>query len=87
MGTHSWTELFFLDEATGLARHRPCFFCRREARGAFRWKKSAMPKAHAIDAVLHGERLEGRRKRLHVSTYRRPTRPMTPWFSRTALRT
>lgn len=32
MGPGSWTELFFLDEATALAAgHRPCFFCRREA--------------------------------------------------------
>jgi hypothetical protein len=36
MGTRSWTELFFLDEATGLAAgHRPCFFCRRTAAQAF----------------------------------------------------
>jgi len=32
MGGRSWTELFFLDEATALAAgHRPCFLCRREA--------------------------------------------------------
>ena len=32
MAGRSWTELFFLDEATALAAgHRPCFFCRREA--------------------------------------------------------
>ena len=31
MGGRSWTELFFLDEATALAAgHRPCFFCRRD---------------------------------------------------------
>src|SRR6476660_9075634 len=36
MSTHSWTELFFLDEATALAAgHRPCFFCRRD--GAMRF--------------------------------------------------
>jgi hypothetical protein len=36
MGPGSWTELFFLDEATGLAAgHRPCFFCRRMAALAF----------------------------------------------------
>ena len=32
MGSRSWTELFFLDEAIALAAgHRPCFFCRRDA--------------------------------------------------------
>lgn len=32
-----YTELFFLDEATGLAAgHRPCFECRRDAAQAFR---------------------------------------------------
>src|SRR5258708_38790265 len=31
MGGRSWTEVFFLDEATALAAgHRPCFFCRRD---------------------------------------------------------
>src|SRR5258708_14227150 len=29
MGGRSWTEVFFLDEATALAAgHPPCFFCR-----------------------------------------------------------
>ena len=37
MGGRSWTELFFLDEATALAAgHRPCFFCRRGAAEGFR---------------------------------------------------
>src|ERR1700761_3971605 len=37
MATRSWTELFFLDEATALAAgHRPCFRCRRPAAQAFR---------------------------------------------------
>src|SRR5215813_12925425 len=36
MGPGSWTELFFLDEATALAAgHRPCFLCRRAAAQAF----------------------------------------------------
>ena len=42
MGTQSWTELFFLDEAVALAAgHRPCFLCRRKAAEAFRaaWAK------------------------------------------------
>jgi hypothetical protein len=71
MAGQSWTELFFLDEATALAAgHRPCFFCRREAAKRFRaaWAKGngvSLLKAAAIDAVLHGERLEGTAKRLH----------------------
>ena len=37
MGGRSWTELFFLDEATALAAgHRPCFYCRRADANAFR---------------------------------------------------
>src|SRR5262249_10825306 len=36
MGPGSWTELFFLDEATGLAAgHRPCFLCRPAAARTF----------------------------------------------------
>ena len=37
MATRSWTELFFLDEATAFAAgHRPCFFCRRDDANRFR---------------------------------------------------
>ena len=72
MRDRSWTELFFLDEATALAAgHRPCFFCRRAAAEQFRGAWAAgngvePPKAAAIDAVLHAERLDGRAKRLHI---------------------
>src|SRR5215212_5460550 len=71
MGGRSWTELFFLDEATALAAgHRPCFFCRREDANRFRrcWEagnRVSNFRATDIDAVLHGERLEGRGKRRH----------------------
>ena len=73
MGAGSWTELFFLDEATALgAGHRPCFLCRRVAAQAFQMgfpmNGMATPKAHDIDAALHMERLDGRRKRLHILT-------------------
>jgi hypothetical protein len=57
MSGRSWTELFFLDEATALAAgHRPCFFCRRAAAEAFRttWAAQTAPQ---MDAVLHRERL------------------------------
>lgn len=71
MGGQTWTELFFLDEATALAAgHRPCFYCRRADAKAFQAAWAAgngipAPKAPAIDATLHGERLERRAKRLH----------------------
>jgi hypothetical protein len=71
MGGRSWTELFFLDEATAFAAgHRPCFYCRRTEAKAFRaaWQQgNAITdiRAREIDAVLHRERLEGRSKRLH----------------------
>jgi hypothetical protein len=66
MAGRSWTELFFLDEATALAAgHRPCFYCRRPAAEAFQAGFPARPKAPEIDRILHAERLDGRRKRLH----------------------
>jgi hypothetical protein len=72
MGGRSWTELFFLDEATALAAgHRPCFFCRRADANRFRaaWEAGngvSNLRAHDMDAALHAERLEGGRKRLHA---------------------
>jgi hypothetical protein len=71
MGQRSWTELFFLDEATALAAgHRPCFYCRREDANRFRaaWEAgngASGLRAKEMDAVLHRERLDRRRKRLH----------------------
>lgn len=71
MSRRSWTELFFLDEATSFAAgHRPCFYCRRDDATAFRdaWAKGNRrdkPYATEMDAVLHSERLDVRVKRLH----------------------
>ena len=71
MGGRSWTELFFLDEATALAAgHRPCFFCRRDDANRFRaaWEEGngvTNVLAREIDAVLHAERLDRGKKRLH----------------------
>jgi hypothetical protein len=71
MGGRSWTELFFLDEATAFAAgHRPCFFCRSDDANRFRaaWQDGNCATnvlAREIDAVLHGERLSGRGKRIH----------------------
>jgi hypothetical protein len=71
MGQQSWTELFFLDEATAFAAgHRPCFYCRREDATRFRaaWEQgngTARVLARDMDAVLHRERLDHGKKRLH----------------------
>ena len=72
MGGRSWTELFFLDEATAFAAgHRPCFFCRRDDANRFRaaWEAGngvADIRAREMDSVLHSERLERGKKRLHA---------------------
>ena len=71
MARRSWTELFFLDEATALAAgHRPCFYCSRDRAEAFRsaWAEGnggAIPAAPEMDAILHRERLQQRQKRIH----------------------
>ncbi len=68
MQRRSWTELFFLDEATSLAAgHRPCFFCRRDDANRFRagWEKGNRTSdvlAPDIDAVLHRERFASAKK-------------------------
>jgi len=72
MATQSWTELFFLDEATAFAAgHRPCFYCRRDDANRFRaaWEKGngvTEISAKAMDAVLHRERLDRGKKRPHA---------------------
>lgn len=62
----SWTELFFLDEATAFAAgHRPCAYCRRARFTEFKtaWLaanpaalSSATPRIAEIDTLLHTER-------------------------------
>ena len=59
----SYTELFFLDEATALAAgHRPCAECRHADYRAFQaaWRSAvdADVSANAMDARLHVERRE-----------------------------
>jgi hypothetical protein len=68
----SYTEIFFLDEATALAAgHRPCFECRRKNAKAFAagWALSQRlnkpPRAPEMDATLHAQRL-GPRQVLRV---------------------
>jgi hypothetical protein len=68
MTQRSWTELFFLDEATAFAAgHRPCFFCRRDDANRFRaaWEQGNGIRdvlAPDIDAVLHRERFASSKK-------------------------
>jgi hypothetical protein len=68
MGGRSWTELFFLDEATAFAAgHRPCFYCRREDANRFRaaWEEGNRVRdvlAPDMDRVLHRERLASGKK-------------------------
>jgi hypothetical protein len=67
MAPDRYMELFFLDEATGLAAgHRPCFECRRARFVAFRQAWAAGNLRHAapealkvkvIDDQLHAERV------------------------------
>ncbi|GAA5020005.1 hypothetical protein GCM10023258_08190 [Terrabacter aeriphilus] len=71
---HRYTPLFFLDEAVALAAgHRPCAECRRADHVAFRdlvaaaHRTSHLP-APGLDAILHDERWDARRRtrRLHA---------------------
>src|SRR5438309_8614374 len=68
-----FTELFFLDDATALAAgHRPCALCRRADYDALvaLWshRHPGERGADAVDVRLHGERLEGRARRLHQAS-------------------
>ena len=71
MSRRSWTELFFLDEATALAAgHRPCYYCRRGAALEFArcWSRAHRLRrvsAVDIDARLHEQRLQNGAPRIH----------------------
>jgi hypothetical protein len=69
----SYTELFFLDEVTAFAAgHRPCFECRRKDAMRFAALFSGRQRrasAAAMDKALHGERLNGRAKRMHDQAF------------------
>ncbi|GAA1548240.1 hypothetical protein [Kribbella lupini] len=65
-----WTALFFFDEAVALAAgHRPCAYCRRTdfVRYADAWAGGhdldERPRAAAMDALLHSQRVESRSRR------------------------
>lgn len=82
MSPNSYTELFFLDEATSLAAgHRPCAECRRADFLRFRaaWLAGnpghglgAAPRIGEIDRVLHAERVEGVGRAARKRTHRAP---------------
>jgi hypothetical protein len=70
MRPRSYTELFFLDEATALsAGHRPCAECRNADYRRFRalWEGCHGSPAGAddMDARLHADRLAGKQKRTY----------------------
>lgn len=74
MQPHTWTELFFLDEATAFAAgHRPCAQCRyvdyqRFTAAWAAWSGERVG-AERMDDILHGDRLEGRGKHQQKRTY------------------
>lgn len=50
-----WTELFFLDEAVGLAAgHRPCYSCRKDAARAFR-DALGLDRVSKVNALINAE--------------------------------
>ena len=76
MSPNTWTELFFLDEATAFsAGHRPCFFCRNQEAKNFKahWIKgnpgygfTYNTSVQELDSILHRERIgEDKQKRTH----------------------
>lgn len=85
MTPRRYTELFFLDEPTGLAAgHRPCAECRHARYLEFltAWARAgssdsvgvpssgSFPSAAQLDGVLHGERLDaGRGHRVHGADF------------------
>ena len=85
MAPGRYTELFFLDEATALAAgHRPCAECQHARYRLFReiWaaanpdliNASSVPVLE-IDAVLHAERVDGKRGK---RTYLAPVSELPP---------
>lgn len=66
----TWTELFFLDEATALAAgHRPCGACRRADFERFKtlWQvgnHQTVTSIKELDRVLHAERVNRKREKV-----------------------
>ena len=82
MSPRTWTELFFLDEATAFsAGHRPCAYCRRPRYNEFKaaWLQAnrhllegQSEGINRIDRVIHTQRL----KRGKKVTYAAPLRSL-----------
>jgi hypothetical protein len=77
-GPNTYSELFFLDEATAFsAGHRPCATCRRDRYNAFKeeWTRANHPDAPnlpitEIDKQLHAERMaRGGKKVTYVAEF------------------
>ncbi|WP_371169098.1 hypothetical protein [Aliiroseovarius sp. 2305UL8-7] len=69
MPVRSWTPLFFLDEAVGLAAgHRPCAYCRPDAYRAYKsaWSRAVGRECgHAdMDRALHKARVTRSRQQV-----------------------
>ncbi len=87
----TWTELFFLDEATAFAAgHRPCAYCRRARYNEFKaaWlaaNPDCFPAGHPaireIDKILHAERIQpgGRKVTLVAPAADLPDGVMVEW--------
>jgi hypothetical protein len=74
MRPHSYTELFFLDEAASFAAgHRPCAECRyadyQRFKAAWAVAHDARMRAEQMDAVIHADRLQGRGRAQRKRTY------------------
>ena len=55
MSKGRWTELFFLDEFTGLAAgHRPCYACRKQEAAAFR-DAAGVEKVSHLNTLINTE--------------------------------
>jgi len=70
MTPHRYTELFFLDEVSAFsAGHRPCAECRRadynRFLGLWEARSGAPASADTMDARLHAERIERKRKKTY----------------------
>lgn len=90
-----WTALFFFDEAVALAAgHRPCAYCRRRDfllyAGAWATGRdlAERPRAAAMDAQLHHDRVDPRTRRQRTTVQeldRLPDAAMIQYDGRPAL--
>lgn len=75
MSKGKWTELFFLDEAVGLAAgHRPCYACRKREAEAFR-DAIGLDRISQLNPLIHADMKP--RLRVHNAEPPRPCSPST----------